>query len=106
LLLAEAKRIGRPIRIVEWPGGAPIRRILRVEQSIYQEASTLVSVPLWQSRIQPEVLNLAWRSILDIRSENKRFPIISGPAEYRNGWRLPIWERGEPGMSADQLRSL
>jgi hypothetical protein len=105
LVLKEATRIGREIRIVEWPGGAPLRTTVRVNESIYEAVSSwrLANVPL---RGRPrDLVCLPWGSIVDIESGKQSFPIMTGPAEYHNAWLLPIWEQCEPSMHATQLRS-
>jgi hypothetical protein len=107
LVLEAAKRIGQQIRIVEWPGGGPLRTTVRVNQSTYEAVCRgLVNVPL-RGRVAPrDVVCLPWGSIVDIKSGKQSFPIITGPARFQRGRLLPIWERGEPGTHTIQLRSL
>lgn len=106
LVLDEAARTGRQIQIVEWPGGAPIRAVMPVTQSIYDSASkTPVDVPLNGNATRLDLLCLPWGSIVDVQSGSKSFPIITGPSSYQDRWLLPIWERPENAQGS-RLRSL
>lgn len=107
LILDEAARSGRRIQIVEWPGGTPIRRTLRVKGPTFTAVSRgLVNVPLGKNGIAREIVSLPWGSIVDVESGKDGFPIVTGPAKYQDGWLLPIWERCERSSNAGTLRSL
>ena len=107
LVLEEAQRLGRNVEVVEWPGGAPIRKSARVEQATYDAVSRgLVNVPLNRGTMPRDIVSLPWGSIVDIRCKGASFPIVSGPANFQDGWSLPIWERCDAGTSAKRLRAL
>jgi hypothetical protein len=107
LILKEAQRLGRRVEVVEWPGRAPLRRQLRLNRTVYDAASRgLVHVPLPGDRIPRALVGLPWGSIVDVQAGKQRFPIISGPAIFRDGWLLPIWERYDAKTKSDRLSAL
>jgi hypothetical protein len=104
LLLKEAERAGRRIRITEWPGGAPTRTRVRVTEAIYKGVcGEILNVRLSSQNMPRDLVGLPWGSIVDVVSGKTSIPIISGPAKFQNGWLLPIWEKHESSTPAAQL---
>jgi hypothetical protein len=104
LLLKEAKRVGRRIRITEWPGGAPIRTRVQVTEATFKGVcGSILNVRLSSPTLLRDLAGLPWGSIVDVVSGEESIPIISGPAKFQNGWILPIWEQHESNTPAAQL---
>ena len=104
LLLKEAKRVGRRIRITEWPGGAPTRTSVRVPEAIYKGiCGKILNVRLSSQTMPRDLVGLPWGSIVDVVSGEGSIPIISGPAKFQNGWTLSIWEQHDANAPAAQL---
>ena len=107
LILKEAQRLGRRVEVVEWPGRVPLRKRLRLNRTVYDAVSRgLVHVPLPGDRIPRDLVDLPWGSIMNVLARKQNFPIISGPALFRDGWLLPIWERCDAKTKSDRLRAL
>lgn len=105
LLVKDAERIGRRIRVTEWPGGKPIRTSVHVTEAVYKGiCGKILNVRLSNRTMPRELVGLPWGSIVDVVSGEESIPIISGPAKYQNGWLLPIWEQPEANTPAAQIR--
>jgi hypothetical protein len=104
LLLKEAERTGRRIRITEWPGGAPIRTRVWVTEATFKGiCGSILNVRLSSQALPRDLVGLPWGSIVDVVSGKESIPVISGPAKFRNGWVLPILERYEANTPVTQL---
>jgi hypothetical protein len=104
LLLEEAKRAGKRVQITEWPGDDPITRSIRLPTPML--ASIMHgrrSLPLSKSADVADFAGLPWGSIVKLKASDHAFPIVSGPAKYQSGWRIPVLERGT-NMDEHQLR--
>jgi hypothetical protein len=95
LVLEEANRIGCRVLIVEWPGGKVSRKTVKVAESIFDTVLHGVrkNVPLDDRSLLLDEVFLPWGSIVDIESQGKSFPILTGPAKFRGGWILPVYGR-------------
>jgi hypothetical protein len=104
LLLKEAKRTGRQIRISEWPGGKPTRTSVRVTEAIYKGiCGKILNVRLSSQTLPRDLVGLPWGSIVDVVSGKGKIPIISGPARFHNGWTLPRLDKPGANTSDAQL---
>ena len=105
LLLKDAARMGRRIKVTEWPGGKPIRTSVHVTEAVYKGiCGNMVNVRLSSQTVPRNLAGLPWGSIVDVVSGEESLPIISGPAKFQSGWLLPIWERPDANTPAAQLR--
>jgi hypothetical protein len=97
LVLEEANRIGRRVRIVEWPGGAVSRKTVKVTDSIFDGVvhGVRTYVPVDDRSLPLDQVFLPWGSILDVESHGKIFPVLTGPAKFRGRWELPVHGRWE-----------
>lgn len=75
LLLKEAARTRRRIRVTEWPGGAPIRIRVRVTEAIYNGIirGKILNVRLPSQTLPRGLVGLPWGSIVDVVSGKRAF---------------------------------
>jgi hypothetical protein len=111
LLLAHAKKIGRSISAVEWPGNAPTETRLSVDKKMFSAIMRgRMSVPFADDRL-PTFAALPWASMLTVECDDDgRTGIVAvGPARFaasRNGggfWYLPVIEPPEAGATRELL---
>jgi hypothetical protein len=94
LVLGAARRDGRRIEVVEWPGGTPLRELKLRRPRINTTAAK--SVPLGHRPDLTELGSVPWYSVASFESSEPdaqpRF--FTGPAifERRRGWLLPRLE--------------
>jgi hypothetical protein len=107
LVVREAARRHRRIEIVKWPGSKPIKT--RVAATVAPPILKALirgrkNVPLGSSINLNEFAGLPWGSIVTVRTGERLLPIVSGPAKYQGGWRLPVLRHGDIGGDADPLK--
>ncbi len=111
LLLAEAKRAGRTISIIEWPGGEPVDARLRVDRKLFLSVMNgRMSIP-FDVKYLAEYAGLPWGSILTLECEQDTETglVAVGPASFAtsktNGghWQLPVFVQAEAGKQKASL---
>ncbi len=106
LLLKAARRRGKRLEIVEWPGGKPQSIDLKVSDPVMKaviRGATYVPVAPVTTRV-PELAGLSWGSRVRLYSGTDRRVIVSGPAYVRKGrWALEVIE--EFGGKAAKTRA-
>ena len=96
LVLNEARKLGRPLEMVEWPGGEPERRDVRVPRSIIRAVlNGRKSVPLGEGAIADGLAVLPWGSIANLTDGEHNLPVITGPCKFQSTWCLPVWGVGK-----------
>jgi hypothetical protein len=113
LLLAHAKKIGRSISVVEWPGGRPIEPKIEVSSKILAAVVRgRKGIPLLGTVNLAEVAGLPWGSIAKLESDSETTNALVGPARYSkstddgSGWYLPVLEPVNREANLDSLRQL
>lgn len=93
------------MRIVEWPGRSIGRLNVKIPESIFQAvvAGTLKYVPIEDRTLPLGKVLLPWGTILELESNGRTFSVLSGPAQFQAGWKLPILDRF--GESDSDLRN-
>ena len=112
LLLEQAKKVGRSISIVEWPGAEPIETRLTVDQKLLSAVMRgRRSIPFTSDRLN-DFAGLPWGSLLalecegDVRTEY----VAVGPARFATStkgggfWYLPVIEPPQPGAAKESIR--
>ena len=111
LLLAHAKKIGRAISVVEWPGDAPTETRISVDKKIFSAIMRgRMSVPFADDRL-PAFAALPWASCSHVECDDDgRTGIVTvGPAKFsasNNGtgfWYLPLIEPADPHATKEAL---
>jgi hypothetical protein len=110
LLLKAARRQGRRLTVVEWPGREPetvdlavpdkvITDILRGGNRVPLAGAGLRSVRTFAA--------LPWGSRVRLRSAGRELGIVSGPARLAADWFLPVIgpDVSEPGDTVEGLRT-
>lgn len=110
-LLEHAKKVGRSVAIVEWPGGMPIETRLKVDAKLVSAVMRgRRSIPFTSDRLD-DFAGLPWGSLLalecagDVRTQY----VAVGPARFaastkRSGfWYLPVIAPPGPGVSKETL---
>ncbi len=106
-LLAAARRLGVPLRVEEWPGGAPRVRPLEIRvpprtiDALLRGAKS-VRVP---ESIALEHSALAHGQVVELRDRTRRQLVACGPPVYQaRRWELPVFV--VPVYEADSARIL
>jgi hypothetical protein len=111
LLLAHAKKIGRSISVVEWPGDAPTETRIRVNQKMFSAIMRgRMSVPFANDQLSTFAA-LPWASLLTVECDDDDGTgiIAVGPPRFaasRTGagfWYLPVIEPPEAGATRESL---
>jgi hypothetical protein len=111
-LLDHANETGRPITIVEWPGGKPTEACLKVDRKTFSAVMRgRRSVSFTSDRLH-DLAGLLWGTVLALEREGDATTeyIAVGPAKFststkRSGfWYLPVIERPQPGATKESLR--
>jgi hypothetical protein len=101
-VLAQAKRRGIVVEVVEWPEGEPLVASRDVDlTTLMAVRKSRKSVPVMNPG--PEDCGLPWGSVVHLAAGAEIQPIISGPAKYSNGWYLPVLGRPMAGASPRYL---
>lgn len=92
LVLKAARKRGIRIKVVEWPGGEPIRMNLEVTT---KDFGTLrkgrMTISLGKQFDLAEAAGLPWCSIATCHADGQQLHRLVGPAiSQTNGWALPI----------------
>jgi len=97
LILEEANRIGRRVQVVEWPGEAATRKIVKIDDAVLDAVSRgLKNIPFDEITLPKNERCLPWGSIVELASQERRLSIITGPAKFRSRWVLPVHGKCEP----------
>lgn len=107
LVLDAARRRGRSIELVEWPGGEPTAIDLEVDPKVFSKVSSgLKSVPLPPPLQLGTYGALPWCSIANLQSGDRSISVVTGPAKCDSrGWHLPILDGPSAGSETiDSLR--
>ena len=112
LLLQAARRTGKDVEIIEWPGGSPVARSFEVRPAVYEAIRKGgQNVPLGKSFDFSRLGTLPWGSIVTLDSTAGSLRIITGPATYSGEWFLPLIEYldaeaslAEIAASGEQIR--
>ena len=111
LLLAHAKKIGRSISIVEWPGDTPTETRISVDKKMFSAIMRgRMSVPFADDRL-PTFAALPWASMLTVECDDDgRTGIVAvGPARFSASndgtgfWYLPLVEPADPHATKEAL---
>lgn len=105
LLVRHAKKLGKKISVIEWPGGNPrtiriggnsrILALLKAERSSLPMRALRVAVPR----------NLPYGSIVEFQFPDQTVPILTGLAFFRKEWLLPWYEIPfRPNLSKSYLQ--
>lgn len=112
MLLEHAKKVGRSISIVEWPGGEPIETRLEVDRKLFSAVMRgRMSIPFDEERLA-DFAGLPWGSLvaLECADDATSSYVAVGPAKFatsKNGegfWYLPVIEPPGPGVSKYTLQ--
>ena len=106
LILKAAKKEGRSVRVVEWPGGEPDAVSIKVSSEEYKKiAKGRKSITLTESRAK-DLAGLPWCSIAQVETKGET-PVtaIAAPPKYgKDGWYLPLpWNDITQGMSFEEI---
>jgi hypothetical protein len=101
LLVRFARRLGRRVRVVEWPGGRPRHLEQEVSEAVFKALGRngLWSFPLEGAFDRAEMASLPHGSVVTARSAGERKHLVCGPAQVTAGaWSLPVfaWYLGTP----------
>jgi len=105
LLLAEAKKRHRSIRIVEWPGGEPARAHLSVDRKLFSSIMNgRWSVPIDADKLRV-FAGLPWGSILTLECDatKEREFVAVGPPMFSRGWSLQVSWQAAAGKTKGEL---
>lgn len=109
LILKEAKRRGKKVRVVEWPGGEPILQTVKVSEDDYKKIEKgRKSIVITENRAK-ELAGLPWCTIAEIHAKGKEsLYAVTGPPKYeKEGWYLPLpWNKKSTGLTLDKVRHL
>jgi hypothetical protein len=104
LVLRQAMKEGRHVRIVEWPGGPPIQETVEVAAPVLRAMLRgRKSVPLGKATKLGRLTCLPWGSIVVLESDREKLPIVTGPAKFRKVWSLTVLECGDLGADVGSL---
>ena len=111
-LLLSAARVRRvDLTIIEWPGGDPDVRELRLKTDRERRASGK-TIPLGQRMPTDGSATLPWGSTVMVRRGDEVQQVLTGPAIFKNEWRLPrlsvpgASEKAKPAAQARKLRAM
>jgi hypothetical protein len=100
LLVRAARRLGRRVRVVEWPGGKPRHLEWEAPEAVFKGLGRgLWSLPLRGAFDRAGVASLPHGSVVTVRSAGERKHLVCGPAQVTAGeWSLPVfaWYQGAP----------
>jgi hypothetical protein len=111
LLFANAKKIGKAISIVEWPGGEPIEAQIKVDRKLFSAVTRgRRSIPFSSDQLK-DYACLPWGSLaaLECEDDDTTAYVLVGPAKFatskaRNGyWYVPVIEPVIIGVSEEKL---
>jgi hypothetical protein len=111
LLLVHAKKVGRSIAVVEWPGGKPVETQLDGDRKQFSAVMRgRKSIPFSIGRLN-DFAGLPWGSVVAVECEDGMTTgyVMVGPARFaasRNGagfWYLPVIETPKPGVTRKSL---
>jgi hypothetical protein len=95
LLLETARARDVRLTVVEWPGGEPEARELRLTPTQIR-ANRATAIPLGKKLPANGLATLPWGStLLAGFGKGVVVPILVGPAEFRGEWRLPKFVSAE-----------
>lgn len=91
-VLKAAKRRGKEVQIVEWPGGNPKRIELEVSAKDFDAIRKgRMTVPLGKRFDLAELAGLPWGSIATLHSDGEKLHRVVGRAiAEKSGWVLPV----------------
>lgn len=89
LLLNAASARQLDVTVVEWPGGEPTHRELRIPVD-KTKGSGRTTVPIGKRLPQDGLATLAWGTTVKVRLGRDTYDIITGPALHKTEWVLPI----------------
>jgi len=89
LLVQAARNRKVGLTVIEWPGGEPESREVRLTPTQWNGV-TAKSVPLGNALPSAGLATLPWGSIVRLRSGAKVRDIVAGPARFEDQWRLVI----------------
>jgi len=113
LLLAYARKVGRSISVVEWPGGEPAKALVELDQKLFADVMRgRKSVPLASARLK-DFAGLPWGSALEFRCklDGRSGFVMVGPPKFATQkddsgyWYLPVLGDHDPGVSKDSMLS-
>jgi hypothetical protein len=87
-LLRAARRRGIDLSVVEWPGGEPVCREVRLDATQWKRAGGR-TVPLGTTLPKDGLATLPWGSTVVIRSAAASDAMLTGPAIFKREWKLP-----------------
>jgi hypothetical protein len=95
LLLKAARARKVDLTVVEWPGGEPVCREVRLNPTQWKQAGG-ATIPVGKRLPQDGLATLPWGSTVLIRSGTGARAILTGPAFFKDQWRLSKLEVGDP----------
>jgi hypothetical protein len=95
LLLHSARARDLDLTVVEWPGGDPENRELRLRADKVKGAGR-TTVPLGKRLPQDGFATFPWGSIVRVRLGNEVYEIVTGPAIFKTEWVLPVLDVARP----------
>jgi hypothetical protein len=91
LVLKEARKTGRRLQIIEWPGGSPLKELLPVNAAVFQAVQHgRKSVPMDKAAIAGGMTTLPWGSVVNFQANDDTLAVVTGPAMFQHGWCLPV----------------
>jgi len=92
LLVKEAKKRNRTLRVVEWPGEEPAVESVSVPAGLYKDiAKGRKSIPITDG-LAARLAGLPWCSVIEVSSkgEDPIYSITGPPKRAENNWYLPL----------------
>jgi hypothetical protein len=111
LLFANAKKIGKAISIVEWPGGEPNEVQIKVDRKLFSAVTRgRRSIPFSSDQLK-EYGGLPWGSLaaLECEDDDTKAYVLVGPAKFATSkagkgyWYVPVIEPAIIDVSEEKL---
>jgi hypothetical protein len=111
LLLAHASKVDQAVLVVEWPGGQPLEKRLKIDTKLFARVMRggRKSILFTAERLK-EFAGLPWASLIAIECEDGvREHVLVGPARFATStiepgfWCLPVIESPNPGATKGTL---
>jgi hypothetical protein len=111
LLLGAAENRGISVQVVEWPGGQPDLELeLEVPRSAFDKLCRAArTIPLEEPVAVAQMAAVPWFSLVCVSQresdEEESLLLVTGPARYKSGWYLPVYEEIFGDMSDSEITS-
>ena len=93
LLLEAARARKTRLTVVEWPGGSPEYRQIRIPASSMKTGRS--TVPIGAAFPRNGLATLPWGSQVEVQNGRESRHVVTGPASFKGQWTLPVLEAGD-----------